>query len=200
MERAKIFITGSLIMTALIFWCGACGREESGSSKTTNGNVASATPASSQSSSSASPVSGNTPKLPAASVIAQADGDMPNLHVQVHELKRTAGDTITLKFALLNDSENPVSLGPSFGEDGKQVGVDFESIGGTHLIDAANKKKYFVLRDTENACLCSRRVPPIATKSRTSLWAKFPAPPADVEKITVVIPHFTPMDDVPISH
>ena len=36
-------------------------------------------------------------------------------------------------------------------------------------------------------------------EARANLYAKFPAPPGDVEKITVEIPHFIPMDDVPIS-
>ncbi len=67
------------------------------------------------------------------------------------------------------------------------------------MIDAAGKKKYFVARDTEKTCVCSRSVPNIASKSRANLWAKFPAPPEDVQKITVVIPHFIPMDDVPIG-
>ena len=34
---------------------------------------------------------------------------------------------------------------------------------------------------------------------RVNLWSKFPAPPEDVQKISVVVPHFGPMDDVPIS-
>jgi hypothetical protein len=61
------------------------------------------------------------------------------------------------------------------------------------------KKKYFVVRDTENHCLCSRGVNDIDVKSRANLWAKFPAPPDDVQKIGVVIAHFSPLDDVPIS-
>jgi hypothetical protein len=34
---------------------------------------------------------------------------------------------------------------------------------------------------------------------RVNLWAKFPAPPDDVNQITVVVPKFQPMDDVPLS-
>ena len=67
------------------------------------------------------------------------------------------------------------------------------------MIDAVGKKKYFVVRDTEGACLCSRDLSDIKPRNRANLFAKFPAPPEDVQKITVVIPHFIPMDDVPIS-
>jgi hypothetical protein len=76
---------------------------------------------------------------------------------------------------------------------------DFGSIGGVTLVDGANKKKYFVVRDTENTCLCSRELKDIPAKSRANVWAKFPAPPDDVQKISIVIPHFGPIDDVPIS-
>jgi hypothetical protein len=73
------------------------------------------------------------------------------------------------------------------------------TISGVNLIDGVGKKKYFVVRDTEGACLCSRGLSSLASKSRANLWVKFPAPPADVSKITVVVPHFTPMEDVSIS-
>jgi hypothetical protein len=35
--------------------------------------------------------------------------------------------------------------------------------------------------------------------SQASLWAKFPAPPDDVTKMTVVIQHFIPLEDIPIG-
>ena len=61
------------------------------------------------------------------------------------------------------------------------------------------KKKYFVARDSENKCVCSQKVHDISKGSRANLWAKFPAPPDDVPRISIVIPHFSAMDDVPLS-
>ena len=98
---------------------------------------------------------------------------------------------------MINDSDKDLGFGYEFGEQDRTG--DVGSVGGTHLIDAVGKKKYFVVRDTENACLCSRSISNIKPKTRASLFAKFPAPPDDVQKITVVVPHFTPMDDVLIS-
>jgi len=66
------------------------------------------------------------------------------------------------------------------------------------LIDGANKKKYLVVVDSGKKCLCSEGLEPVPAKSRLNLWAKFPAPPVEVKKISVVVPHFTPIDDVPI--
>jgi hypothetical protein len=35
--------------------------------------------------------------------------------------------------------------------------------------------------------------------AKVNLWAKFAAPPANVEKVTVVVPDFQPIDGVPIT-
>ncbi|HEX7968417.1 MAG TPA: hypothetical protein VF502_09365 [Stellaceae bacterium] len=55
------------------------------------------------------------------------------------------------------------------------------------------------MRDSANHCLCSRTLDNIAPKSSINLWARFPAPPEGVQKISIVVPHFIPMDDVPLS-
>ena len=132
----------------------------------------------------------------AGPVLAAADGEKTGLRIEVQELKRTSGDTLTLKFAMINDSAEPFGFSSNLVEKGTN---DYANISGVNLIEGAGRKKYFVVRDTEGACLCSSGLSSVDSKSRASLWAKFPAPPADVSKITVVVPHFTPMEDVPIS-
>ena len=134
---------------------------------------------------------------PSSAVLATADGEESGMRVEVTELKRTSGDTIILRFALINDSNKELAFHHDFGE--ANAAKDFGTIGGIHLIDHVGKKKYFVVRDTEGACVCSRNVKNIEPGSRANLWAKFPAPPENVQKISIEIPHFSPMDDVPIS-
>lgn len=130
--------------------------------------------------------------------IASTEGETPGISIEVTELKRVSGGIINLKFTMINDSDHAVNFEYSFVDRNHEI-IDFGSIGGVHLIDAAGKKKYFVVRDSEKRCVCSQKVAGLQPKSRVKLWAKFPAPPDDVQKITVVIPHFQPMDDVPIS-
>jgi hypothetical protein len=133
-----------------------------------------------------------------SAVLATADGETPGVRVEVMELKRVSGGTVNLRFVMINDSGKAVGFGYSFVDRSHDV-VDFNSIGGVHLIDAAGKKKYFVVRDTGKKCVCSQNLKDLQPKSRMNLWAKFPAPPENVEKISIVIPHFMPLDDVPIS-
>ena len=190
--RSKYFLNCALIMAAL--FCTNCmWKEDEPKGGTAPSRAAEQSSPEVAPGESASPVV-LTSAIPA---IAVADGETAGTKVEVQELKRS-GNSLMLKISMVNDSEKPVSFNYNFGDQDNSV-KDFNTIGGVTLVDAAGKKKYFVVRDTENTCVCSNKVPKIVSKSRSNLWAKFPAPPADVQKITVVIPHFTPMDDVPIS-
>lgn len=134
----------------------------------------------------------------AAEPVATTEGEQPGVRLDVTELKRTSGGALMLKFRMINESDKAVSFSSNvFGEAG--IASDYRAVGGVHLVDVANKKKYLVLRDSEKTCLCSRDVENIEPGGSTLLWARFPAPPESVETIAVVVPHFIPMDDVPIS-
>ena len=102
---------------------------------------------------------------------------------------------MNLKFTLINDSTESLGFGYGFVEKNKGYG----DIGGVHLIDQSAKKKYFVARDSEGNCVCSREQKDLPPGEKRNLWAKFPAPPPDVKTISIVIPRFSPLDDVPVS-
>ena len=128
--------------------------------------------------------------------LGSGDGEQTGTKVVITDLKR-GGSAVTLKFTIYNNSNTELGTGMRFKADGyKENGG--RSFSGIHLIDEVAKKKYFVVADTDGNCVCSEHVDDIAPKAQTSLWAKFPAPPDNIQKITVEIPHFTPIDDVPI--
>jgi hypothetical protein len=133
---------------------------------------------------------------PAKAALATSDGETPGARVEVQELKRVSGGTVMLRFTMINDGDKTLNVGYDFGAGSTS---DIGTVGGVHLIEPVGKKKYLVVRDSESKCDCSRGVKDVAAKSRANLWARFPAPPDNVEKIGVVIPHFSPMDDVPLS-
>jgi len=125
--------------------------------------------------------------------IATADSETPGVELQVTKLKRL-GDSVMLQFVLINNSDS--SYDPQ-KIDGSGLGR--RNADGVFLVDLAGKKKYEVVRDSDHQCLCSHDLQPISAKSRLNVWAKFPAPPDNVKKVGVVVPHFLPMDDVPLS-
>ncbi|HEX7061975.1 MAG TPA: hypothetical protein VF200_08380 [Woeseiaceae bacterium] len=129
--------------------------------------------------------------------VASTDGETPGMRVEVTELKRS-GSVVTLKFTIVNESSDEFNFGYDLGDPSMST-IDFNSIGGIHLIDNEGKKKYMVVRDASNKCVCSSGLKALAPQARMALWARFPAPPADVETVSVIIPHFIPMDGVPLS-
>lgn len=194
----KSTVNRTLILFAAAPLLAACGLGPGGTATTApSPSPAANTPASSAPAQTSLSASSSAPASSAGPTLAAADGEKPGVRIEVQELKRTSGDTLTLKFALINDSSELFGVSSALAESSQTV--DYYTVSGVTLIEGAGKKKYFVVRDTEGACLCSRGLGSVASKSRVNLWAKFPAPPVDVSKITVAVPHFIPMEDVPIS-
>lgn len=191
----------SVILVALSFL--GCGKTESVDTSSTNAVTPApatnaAPPTGAVASGSAAPTTTTVAAPPAvgsSNAIASADGEQSGVRAEVTELRRSSGGTVNLKFTIINDSSEAVSFGYNFVEKDKGYG----DIGGVHLIDQVGKKKYFVARDSEGNCACSRDLKDLPAGERRNLWAKFPAPPSDVKKISIVIPRFSPLDDVPVA-
>lgn len=116
--------------------------------------------------------------------IATANSDAgAETRVELMELKRTGGDTVTMKAVIVNDSTKAFNAG---------------SWSHAYLLDTDNKKKLTVARDEKRHWLGSH-VPSVRPHSKGEIWAKFAAPPESVQKVTVVIPKFSPMEDIDIS-
>src|ERR1700683_1700550 len=131
----------------------------------------------------------------AAEGLGSADGEQSGTRAVVTDLRR-GGGTLTLKFTIYNDSSVSFSTGSKLNADGYH---GYRNVSGVHLVDSAGKKKYFAVKDSEGNCECSDNIDDVAPKSQVSLWVRFPAPPDSVVKVAVQIPHFIPVDDVPIK-
>jgi hypothetical protein len=129
----------------------------------------------------------------AAEAVATSDGEIAGTRVDVKDLKRHSDGTVMLRFTVVNDGDKALDLSQLMraGEG--------RSVDGVSLLDIAGKKKYLVIRDSDQHCLCSRELPDLPAKSSGNYWAKFPAPPDNVEKVGIVVPHFIPMDDVALG-
>ena len=130
----------------------------------------------------------------AAETLATANAETEGIRIDVTDLKRGTGDVVTLKFTIVNDSKQAIPLARWLAESTRNV--DAKTVSGVHLADPSNKRKFFVIRDEEGNPLCSTKVADVAPGARASFWAKFPAPTA--KAVSVVVPHFEPLDDVPV--
>lgn len=126
---------------------------------------------------------GPAPIASAADPIAKADSEQPGARLQVQELKRSDGNTLMLRYAVINESA-------------PKVWVENYN---AYLLDLAGKKKYGIVQQNAANCICSPRAATVKSNEQMNFWAKFAAPPDNVEKIGIVVPGFLPIDSVPIS-
>jgi hypothetical protein len=120
------------------------------------------------------------------------EGQIAGTKVAVREIKRDEGGTVTLRFQLINETDKALRANDVFKE--------FVLNNVVHLIDAAHKKKYLVVKDTSGNCVCAASGRQQITKNGPlNLWAKFGAPPETVQKVTVVVTGFEPVESVPIT-
>src|SRR5215212_4652906 len=168
----------------------ACAKKEAANTESASAPAVKEAPAAAP----VAPASTAAPPTAAAppTGIASAEGEQSGVTLVVQELKRTSGGTVSLKFSVTNASTETLDYGYNYGENNRTS--DFASVGGVVLVDEANKKKYFVVRDSEGQCVCSRGLKDQHAGETRNLWARFPAPPDDVQKVSVVVPHFSPMD------
>ena len=144
-----------------------------------------------------------------APVVASADkGDLPGITLAINQLRRSDPNTVTLIFSIANRGDKPFTFDWTWGELGfVRVGdaLSFD-MSGVYLVDPEGKKKYLVLRDTNKGCICTTGIlkagealKGLDAGQETTMFAKFPAPPASVTKLTVAVPHFPALDGVPLG-
>lgn len=152
-----------------------------------------AAPAEPASTTSAQPAAQAGP--PTAAFVAEHE---TGVEVTLVELKRTAGDSVTAKWRYRNTQAADVKI----LKGGSAWSEPYKLTMGAFLIDPINKKKYMVITDAENIPLASKHGDwqgyTLAPGQALSVWARFPAPPADVDKVTVTLPGVPPFEDVPV--
>jgi hypothetical protein len=111
-------------------------------------------------------------------------------------------DVEVLKASILDNIFTVVLLYRNNGEAKERIYYNFA---GVYFIDDTEKKKYHVLKDSNNRWIgapmnsagdISKK---IAAGGKQLVWFKFPAPPATVESINLVIPGVLPFEELAIS-
>jgi len=146
------------------------------------------------------------PGLPAESLAAAApkpiaiqDHEVADVEVALLEVKRTSGNTVTVRWHYRNKSSRAIRLQHGSGSmDAYRLARE------AYLLDAVNRVKYVVLKDSNSQPIAARhpqfgsRVV-LAPRQTVVTWAKFQAPPAGVTNMTVNVPGAPPFEDAPLS-
>jgi hypothetical protein len=134
----------------------------------------------------------DAPVALAQAAIQSQDLNEPGFSADLVEARRSDG-VLSIKVRLKNTGARPARINI------------FENRNVDAYYVQAENKKYFVLRDTEKVPLSvawngfGSLAPEVNPGATFTWWAKYPAPPANVKKISFYWPLGAPFDDVPIT-
>jgi hypothetical protein len=187
----------AVVLALLAAGCGGGG----GSAPKTASTAAS-------SSGPAPPPASVKPGAPAKAIDGRdstVDGDPARLDIL--SLTRSGGvSQITLRLANTNlpDAQGSMQIGDTFDDGANDTTTKPNkpfTLDGIALIDAVNRKKYLVARDTAGECICDGGLSSqfVEPGRSLNLSATFGAPPPDVKAVNVFVPRFGTFRNVPIS-
>ncbi|MET9721118.1 hypothetical protein [Streptomyces zaomyceticus] len=110
----------------------------------------------------------------------------------LHSAERDAGGFLTVKGTLKNSSSRSIALPGQIRGDETEVMKHGNSLGGATLIDAAGKKRYYVLRDTDGRPLTTTGLDILPAGETAAVFLQFPAPPASTTDVSFQLPTFEP--------
>jgi hypothetical protein len=177
--------TAALLSSSLVFALAACG---GGGEEKDSDRFSSSAPATSggDKGSKAPEAAPSTPSEP----IATVKGDK-GIEMSVLQARRDAGGFLTVEGDFKNTTSNGFSVPVSWMGTEQAVASTGNSLAAMTLVDSKGKKRYYVLRDTDNRPLTTYGYSSfIKAGESLSFFAQFPAPPATTTQLALQFPGF----------
>jgi hypothetical protein len=133
-----------------------------------------------------SPAVAAAPAADQAGVIQTQETRYPGIVAELTECRRKEG-VLNIKVRFRNTSDKPFHL---------NIYVDG---GRDKYYVTAKNKKYFILKDSDGVYLAADYDNWLPPGGSFTWWAKYPAAPADIKKITLFTPITSPFEDAPIT-
>ncbi|MEW2067355.1 hypothetical protein [Streptomyces sp. NPDC007346] len=121
--------------------------------------------------------------------LAEARG-LDGLTLVINQVKRDSGGFVTVQGVIKNEGAQSANTTAWAGSETALLAANPNSVAGATLVDKVGKKRYYILRDTENRCLCTTGIPPLMAGKTTSVFMQFPAPPASSSEVDFTLPTF----------
>ncbi|MCX4819080.1 hypothetical protein OG883_04005 [Streptomyces sp. NBC_01142] len=122
--------------------------------------------------------------------IANVKGD-GGLELAVHSAKRDDGGFLTVDGQIKNTGSQGFTVPVSWNGLEEAVAATGNSFAGMTLVDSKGKKRYYVLRDTDNRPLTTYAYGSFIKPGATlTFFAQFPAPPTSTTKVDLQFPGF----------
>ncbi|GGP89276.1 hypothetical protein [Streptomyces roseolilacinus] len=181
--RAVRVAATAAALAALLTACGGGGGDDAkDSGPQAAGTVRSAPPGQSTPPPEGSPTGPDT-----SATLATIDGSN-GLRIVIHSAVREEGGFLTVNGTLKNTTSKLVVTPPQWSGQEIQVQKTGPSLAGVTLVDKVEKKRYYVLRDTEGYPLTTTGINSMQANQEVSVFAQFPAPPATVTQVDIQFP------------
>ncbi|MES5816721.1 hypothetical protein [Streptomyces sp. RG80] len=113
------------------------------------------------------------------------------LMLQITTAQRDSGGFVTVNGTLTNDSAKSVTVPMLLRGDETEVIAHGRSLGGATLVDSKEKKRYYVLRDTEGRPLTTTGLTTLKSGEKLPVFMQFPAPPSTTTDVSLQLPTFS---------
>jgi outer membrane protein OmpA-like peptidoglycan-associated protein len=127
--------------------------------------------------------------------LASADGETEGLVLEVTDVRRTTGGSLTVLFRYRNTGTSRFSF-PGLSNQ----------VSRSYVVDSGAKRKYEVIQLENRSSLCSTTLEVAGTGGQRldagdllNAWARFPAPPAETKTISFTVPGFVPVEKLEIA-
>ncbi|MFD7221116.1 hypothetical protein ACFV9P_08870 [Streptomyces sp. NPDC059892] len=108
--------------------------------------------------------------------------------VLIHTAVRDEGGFLTVTGTLKNTSGSNQSVPIHWNGLESQIKAKGRSFGGMTLVDKAEKKRYYVLRDTDGNPLTTTGITRVDGGASVTFFAQFPAPPSSTTQVDLQLP------------
>ncbi|MER7109632.1 hypothetical protein [Streptomyces sp. NPDC000229] len=132
------------------------------------------------------------PTTPGASqTLATIDGSN-GFQIVIHSAVRDQGGFLTVTGTLKNTTGKMLVAPSNWNGQELNVKRTGPSLAGATLVDKVDKKRYYVLRDTEGYPLTTTGISAVKAGESISVFAQFPAPPATTAQVDFQLPLMPP--------
>ncbi|MFD3700629.1 hypothetical protein ACFWUZ_31635 [Streptomyces sp. NPDC058646] len=177
--RGGVAVVSAAVMALTLAGCG------DGDDNKPDGPQKSASPQA-QGSVSQKPTPGAGQSSQPTQVIATLNGET-GMALVINSAVRDPGGYLTISGQIKNTGSQPYRNTVPWR--GNEVIGTGESVAGATMVDKVGKKRYYVLRDSEQ-CLCTTGVSSVDAGETIPFFAQFPSPPATTAEVEFSLPTF----------
>ncbi|RDG40134.1 hypothetical protein [Streptomyces corynorhini] len=128
------------------------------------------------------------PTVPDTSKTLATINGSDGIQVLIHTAERDSGGFLTITGTVKNTSGGNKQLPLQWNGLESQIKSKGRSFAGMTLVDKAEKKRYYVLRDTDANPLTTTGITRLDGGTSVAFFAQFPAPPSSTTQVDLQLP------------